>query len=101
MGSLAPAICRSDLRTGPGLMCHGGQPDGWIVGDTGERFKRPISPCDHPFVVCLEHQGADEPDDGLVVRADADDDGAPLHLAVHALDRVRCAQVIPDPMIAV
>ena len=46
-------------------------------------------PLDGPFVVLLEQDGADEADDGLFVREDADDVGAALDLAVEALERVR------------
>ena len=43
---------------------------------------------DGPFVILLQEYGADESGDGLVVGEDADDVGAPLDLAVEALDRV-------------
>jgi hypothetical protein len=43
---------------------------------------------DGPFVVLFEQQGPDETDDGFIVGEDANDLGAPLDLAVEALDRV-------------
>ena len=68
LGDLTPNVEPHEgsvFRLGSG--CHGGQPDVGIVGDAGERFKRHITPCDRPFVAGLQHQGADEADDGLVV----------------------------------
>jgi hypothetical protein len=41
----------------------------------------------------FEQQGADEADDGIIVWEDADDFGAPLDLAVEALDRVGRVQL--------
>ena len=43
-----------------------------------------------PFVVLLEEQGADEVDDGGLVREDPDDIAAALDFAVEPLERV-CA----------
>src|SRR5205807_1692895 len=54
-----------------------------------------VAAADRPLVRLLEHQGADEPDDGLVVREDAGDVGAALDLLVHALGRVRAGD--PGP----
>jgi hypothetical protein len=41
-----------------------------------------------PFVVLLEQECADEPDDGIVVGKDADDIGAALDLAVETFDGI-------------
>lgn len=41
-----------------------------------------------PLVVLFEQQCADEADDGVIVGEDADDLGAPLDLAIEALDGV-------------
>jgi hypothetical protein len=54
----------------------------------GEGFKTHAAARDSPFLVGLEHQGADEANDGIVVREDADDVGAALDFAVHAFERV-------------
>jgi len=43
---------------------------------------------DGPLVVLLQRQGPDEADDGVVVAEDAGDLGAPIDLAIQALDRI-------------
>ena len=48
-----------------------------------------------PLVVLLEQDGADQPDDGRLVREDADDIGPPLDLLVQPLQRVRAVQLGP------
>jgi hypothetical protein len=59
------------------------------IGEPGEAFQAEVAATDRPLVRLLEHQGADEADDGLIVREDADDVGAALDLLVDALERVR------------
>ena len=51
------------------------------------------STLDRPFVVLLEQDRPDQTDDGVLVGEDADDIGAPLDLAVEALDRVGRVQL--------
>src|SRR3954470_21965794 len=46
------------------------------------------APLDGPFVVLFEQQRADKPSNGILVRKDADDIGAPLDLAIEALERI-------------
>lgn len=41
-----------------------------------------------PFIILLQEQGTDQPDDGVVIGEDADDLSAPLDLAVETLYRV-------------
>ena len=43
---------------------------------------------DRPFVVLLEHDRSDEPDDGIVVGEDFDDIGPALDLLVEAFEPV-------------
>ena len=46
---------------------HGGQADGLIMADGGESFQCHVASANSPLVVLLEHQRADETDDGGVV----------------------------------
>ncbi|ESW63052.1 hypothetical protein X773_33890 [Mesorhizobium sp. LSJC285A00] len=48
---------------------------------------------DGPFVVLFEQERADEADDDVVVRKDADDLGAPLNLAVEPFDWVGAVEL--------
>ena len=74
--------------------CHGGQADEGIIAQRGDGFQRHVAGAlDGPFVVLFEQEGADEADDGVLVGEDADDVGAPLDLAVEALDRVGRVQL--------
>ena len=69
--------------------CHGRQPDDGIIADGRDGFQRHVTrTLDRPFVVLFEQDGTDETPDGGLVGEDADDLGAPLDLAVEALDRV-------------
>ena len=46
---------------------HGRQPDGVTMPEAGEGLQAHVAAPDGPFVVLLQHQGADEADDrGLV-----------------------------------
>ena len=55
-----------------------------------------ISPTlDGPFLGLLHQDGADEAADGSLVGEDSDDFGAPLDLAVEALDWIRAVQFRP------
>ena len=73
---------------------HGRQADESIVADGGHRFQRHVAcALDGPFIVLFEQDGADEAGDGGLVREDADDLGAPLDLAVEALQRVGAVQL--------
>lgn len=58
-------------------------------------YKAHVAARDGPLVVDLEHLGADEPDDGLVVGKDADDVGSALHLPVQTLQRVCAGNLRP------
>jgi len=53
---------------------HGGQLTWLGIAEIGEAFQAQIAPADRPFVGLLEHEGADEADEGGVVGKDADDD---------------------------
>jgi hypothetical protein len=58
---------------------------------------RGVAALHEPLVVLLERQRAGAPDHGLVVGEDPDDIGATADLLVHALQRVRFAQLGPVP----
>ena len=67
----------------------GWQADERIIAHCGDGLKCHLAgSLNSPLVVLLEEQSADEPDDGVVVRKDTDDFGAPLDLAVETFDRV-------------
>ena len=73
-----------------------GQPDDGIIAQGGDGFQRHVSGAlDSPFIVLLQKDCANEPDDRSLVGKDADDFGAPLDLAVEALDRIRGMQLRP------
>lgn len=63
-------------------------PDRLIITHDSQSFQRHVAPADRPFVVLLERQCTDEARDRFLVGEDGDDVGAPLDLAVEALDRV-------------
>ena len=54
-----------------------------------------VAPRHGSFVVGLEHQRPDEPDDGLVVREDSDDICASIDLAVHPCEGGRAGGLSP------
>src|SRR5437764_14615413 len=74
----------------PVMSCgQGGQLDEGIVAQRCHGFQGYVAGALHgPLIVLFEEDGTDEPNDGLVIGEDADDLGAALDLAVHALDRV-------------
>ena len=72
-----------------GQRAHGWQADERIIAHQTDGFQCHVSrPLDGPFVVLLEEDRADEPDDGLVVGEDADDLGAALDLTIDPFDWV-------------
>ena len=73
---------------------HGRQLDEGIVAQRRDGFQRHVAGTLHgPFVVLLQEDGTDEPDDDLVIGEDADDLSTTLDLAVHALDRIDRVQL--------
>ncbi len=48
-----------------------------------------------PFIILLQEQGAEEPNDSIVNEKDADDLGASLDLAVETLDRICRMKLCP------
>jgi len=58
-----------------------------IVADWRDGFQR-YGALHRPFVILFEQDCADETDNGVLVREDADHLGPPLDLAVETLDRV-------------
>src|SRR6266853_1247162 len=69
---------------------HGGQLDEGIVAQWCHGFQGHVAGAlDGPLIVLFKEDGTDGSDDGLVIGEDANDLGAALDLAVHALDRVR------------
>lgn len=64
--------------------------------DSGDGAKRHIATTrNHPFIVLFEQQCPDEADDGSRGCEDADDIGAPIDLAIEALNRTRRMQLRP------
>src|SRR5580700_3919542 len=62
---------------------HGGQLDERIVAQRSHGFQRHVAGAlDGPFVVLLEEDGTDEPDDGLIIGEDADDLGKSVNITV-------------------
>ena len=61
--------------------------------DERHRLGGEVAALHQPLVVLLQEQRAGEPDDGLVVGEDPDDVGAAADLLVHALQRVRRADL--------
>ena len=71
--------------------CDCGQADRGSIAQGSDGFQCHVSGAlNGPFVVLLEEQGADEADDGGLVREDPDDIAAALDFAVEPLERV-CA----------
>ena len=70
------------------------QPADRSIGGAGEGLGVHGAAGGGPFVVGLEHAGADEAGDGCIVRDHADDIGAALDLAVDAIEGVcgRCSR---------
>ena len=70
------------------------QADGGTLAERGDGLKGHVAgPLDRPLVGLLEQEGADEAGDRRLVGEDADDVGAPLDLAVQALERVDRVQL--------
>jgi hypothetical protein len=68
--------------------------DAGIIAQGRDRFQCHVAGAlDRPFVVLLKQDRADQTDDGVLVGEDADDIGAPLDLAVKALDRIGRVQL--------
>jgi hypothetical protein len=65
------------------------------VANGGDGFQRHVAPRDRPFIVLLQHQGADQAGDGSFVREDADHVGPSLDLLVQALQRIRGMDLRP------
>lgn len=64
------------------------EPRGLIVADRVHSFELHITAHELPFVVLLQENRADEPDDRLVVRKDAERIGSSLDFGVDPLDRI-------------
>jgi hypothetical protein len=93
----APVTNFASSEASPDQRGHGWQADEGIIAQLADAFQRHVAGAlDGPFVVLFEQHGADEADDGVLVREDADDVGAPLDLAVEALDRVGECAAWPD-----
>ena len=68
--------------------------DGGIIADWRYGFQRHVaSALRRPFVILFQQDGADEPDDGVLVGEDADHLGPPFDLAVEAFNRVGGVQL--------
>src|SRR5262249_60366737 len=60
-----------------------------IIADGSDAFQSDVSGAlNGPLIVLLEQDRADEANDCILVGEDADDIGAPLDLAIEALERV-------------
>ena len=92
---VADVLGHRALRHGPDRSagdCR--QADDGIIAQGRDGFQRHVAGAlDGPFVVLFEQDGADEADDGGLVGEDADDLGAPLDLAVEALERIGRVQL--------
>lgn len=65
------------------------QADEWIIAHRGDCFQCHVAgSLNGPFIVLLQEQGSDQPDDGVVVGEDTNDLCAPLDFAVETLDRI-------------
>jgi hypothetical protein len=74
---------RIDHSVGTGKLTTG------IIAQWSDGFQCDVAGAlNGPFIVLFEQDGADQSDDGIPVGEDADDIGAPLDLAVDALERV-------------
>src|SRR5690606_25537556 len=76
--------------------CYCWQADEGIIAQLSDAFQRHVAgTLNGPFIVLFEQQGSDETHDGVVIREDADDIGAPLDLPVKAFDRIRAVKLGP------
>src|SRR5271170_6301264 len=87
---VADSRASSIFRQGPGWSDdHSWQSDDGIIAQGGHGFQRHVTGAlDGPFVVLLEEDSPDEPDDGVVVGENADDFGPALDLAVEPFETV-------------
>ena len=87
---VADELDHDDFRAGPDRSdSHSGQSDDRSIAQGGDRFQGHVAGAlDGPFVVLLQEDGADEPDDRVVVGEDADDLGPPFDLAVEPFEAV-------------
>jgi hypothetical protein len=77
-----------------GQLAIAGRLTGWIIAQWRDGFQRHVAgTLDGPFIVLLEQDRADGADDGVLIGEDADHLGAPLDLAVEALNRVSRVQL--------
>jgi hypothetical protein len=77
----------------------GGAGESGVLGKQGVELRHSLDPhvavLDLSFVVSLEEQGGDEPDNALLVGEDADDVSSALHLLVEALERLGAVELGP------
>jgi hypothetical protein len=66
-----------------------------IVADLRDGFQADVAARDSPLVVLLEHESANETDDGIVVGEDADNIRAPLDFFVQSLEWIGGVQLVP------
>jgi hypothetical protein len=66
-----------------------------IVADLRDGFQAHVAARDSPLVVLLEHESANETDDGIVVGEDADNIRAPLDFFVQSLEWIGGVQLVP------
>ena len=59
-----------------------------ILADLCDGFQAHVAACDGPLIVLLEHQRADEADDGIVVGEDANDICASLDFFIQPFERI-------------
>ncbi|CCV09213.1 hypothetical protein MESS2_900003 [Mesorhizobium metallidurans STM 2683] len=92
--SVADGIRRCALREGRAQRATAGQAEERIIAHLADGFQRHLSGALHgAFVVLFEQDRANQADDDVIIWEDADDLGAPLDLAVEALDRVGRVQL--------
>ena len=92
-GLAASVISGSRDRSGR----HVRQADEGIVAQRGDGFQSQVARApDHPLIVLFQQDGADEPNERGIVRADADHLSAAFDLAVEPLERVGRVQPAED-----
>jgi hypothetical protein len=62
-----------------------------ILADLSDSFQANVAACDGPLVVLLEHQRADEANDGVIVGKKPDNIRTPLDLFVQRLEWPRAS----------
>jgi hypothetical protein len=76
---VAPAVI---VQAALGVICSGATSSICGVARGSHGFDLHVAALELPFIILLEEHGADEANDAVLVREDADDVGSALHLLV-------------------